>query len=66
MDSATLNHLLALREVKKAIMACLKAAVHFLEKVEEISEAPRKTMAESLSGLIAQSEAVYGEAPTRH
>jgi hypothetical protein len=52
--------------ISRLIRKGLKAAVYFLEKVEEISEEQRKTMAESLSGLIAQSEAVYGEAPARH
>jgi hypothetical protein len=66
MDSETLEHLLALREVNKALIDGLKAAVYFLDKVEEISEERRKSMIESLNGLIAQSEAAYGEAATRH
>ena len=35
-------------------------------QLEQISEDQRKPMVESLNALIAQSEAVYGEAPTRH
>ena len=66
MDTETLQHLLALREVNKAFIDGLKAAVYFLDKADQISEEQRKSMIESLNGLIAQSEAVYGEAPTRH
>ena len=66
MDNETLKHLLALREVNKALIDGLRAAVYFLDKVEEISAERRRSMIESLNGLIAQSEAVYGEAPTRH
>ena len=66
MDNETLKHLLALREVNKALIDELKAAVYFLDKAEKISEEQRKSMIKSLNGLIAQSEAVYAEAPTRH
>jgi len=66
MDSETLKHLLALREVNKALIDGLKAAVYFLNKVEEIPEEQRKSMIESLNDLIAQSEAAYGKEPTRH
>jgi|GEM_PF-1453770 len=66
MDSETLKHLLALREVNKALIDGLKAAVYFLDKVKEISEERRKSMVKSLNGRIAESEAVYGEAPTKH
>jgi len=66
MDTETLNHLLALREVNKALIDGLKAAVYFLDKVEEISEERKTSIISSLNGLIAESEAVYGEAPTRH
>jgi hypothetical protein len=66
MDTETLKHLLALRGVNKALIDGLKAAVYFLDKVEQISEEQRKSMIESLNGLIAQSEAVYGGEPTRH
>ena len=66
MGNETLKHLLALREVNKTLIDGLKSAVYFLDKVEEISEEQRRSMVETLNGLIAQSEAVYGEAPTRH
>ena len=57
MDNETLNHLLALREVNKALIDGLKAAVYFLDKLEEISEERRRSMIKSLNGLISQSEA---------
>ena len=66
MDTETLKHLLALREVNKALIDGLKAAVYCLEQVEEISEERRKSMIQSLNGLIAQSDAVYGEGRTKH
>ena len=66
MDSETLNPLLALRDINKALVDGSKAAVYFLDKVEEISEEQGKSKVESLNGLIAQSEAVYGEGRTRH
>jgi hypothetical protein len=66
MDTETLKHLLALREVNKALMDGLKAAVYRLEKAEEISDERRKSMVKSLNGLIAENEAAYGEGPTRH
>ena len=66
MDTEILNHFMALRAVNKALTDGLKAAVYLLDKVEEISEEQRKSMAESLNGLIAQSEAVYDDATIRH
>jgi hypothetical protein len=66
IDSAALQHIAALREVNKALIDGLKTAVYFLAKVEEIPEERRKSMIESLNGLIARGEVVYGEAPTRH
>jgi hypothetical protein len=38
MDTETLQHLVALREVNKALIDGLKAAVYFLDKLEQISE----------------------------
>jgi hypothetical protein len=66
MDTETIKHLLALREVNKALIDGLKPGVYYLDKVDQISEEQRKSMIVSLNGLIAQGEAVYGEAPTRH
>ena len=66
MDTETLEHLLALREVNEAPIAGLKAAVYYLDRADQISEEQRKSMIVSLNGLIAQSGAVYSEAPTRY
>ena len=66
MDTETIEHLLALRQVNKAFIDGLKAAVYFLDKVDQISEEQIKSMVKSLNGLIAESEAVYGETPTTH
>ena len=53
MDTDTLKHFLALREANKAFIDGLKAAVYYLDEVEEISEEQRKSVVESLNGLIA-------------
>jgi hypothetical protein len=53
MDADKLSHILALREVNKALIDGLKAAVHYLDKVDQISEEQRMSMIESLNGLIA-------------
>lgn len=66
MDTETLNHLMALRVVNKALIDGLKATVYYLDRVDQIPEEQRKSMVDSLNGLIAGSEAIYGEAPTRH
>lgn len=52
--------------MNKALIDGLKAAVYCLDKVEEISEERRKSMIESLNGLIDQSEAVYAGTATKH
>ena len=44
METDTDSHILALREVNKALMDGLKAAVHYLDKVDQISEEQRKSM----------------------
>jgi len=66
MDDETLKHLLALRKVNDALIEGLKTAIFVLEKEEELSKQRRKSFIESLKGLIAQSEEIYGEAPTKH
>ena len=57
MDTETLEHLLALREVNEAPIAGLKAAVYYLGKVDQIFEEQSKSMVKTLNGLIAQNEA---------
>jgi hypothetical protein len=57
---------MALRAGNVALIDALKAAVYYSDKVVQISKNKRKSMVVSLNGPIAQSEAVYGEAPTRH
>jgi len=66
MATETLKHSLALREVNKALIDGLRAAVYYLDKADQIPEEQWKSMIQSLYGLIAQSETVYGEALTRH
>ncbi|MBA7701939.1 hypothetical protein ES703_110687 [subsurface metagenome] len=66
MDTETLKYLLALRQVNKALMDGLKAAIFVLEKEKELTPERRKSMIESLKTLVSQSEEIYGEAPTKH
>ena len=66
MCNETLNHLMTLRAVNKALIDALEAAVYYLDNVDQISEEQRKSMVKSLNAIITQCEAAYGEAPTRH
>ena len=66
MDNETAKHPWALRKVNEALIEGLKTAIFVLEKEEELSKQRKKSLIESLKGLIAQSEEIYGEAPTKH
>ena len=66
MDDETVKHLLALRKVNEALIEGLKVAIFVLEKEEKLPKERKKSMIESLKGLIAQNEEIYGEAPTKH
>ena len=53
--------------MNEALIEALKMAVFVLEKKEELSKERKKSMIESLKGLVAQSEVIYsGEARTEH
>jgi len=66
MDNETVKHLWALQKVNEALIEGLKVAIFVLDKEGELSKERRKSMIESLKGLIAQSEEIYGEVPTKH
>ena len=66
MDKETVRHLWALRKVNEALIEGLKLAIFVLENEKELTPERRKSMIVSLKGLIAQSEEIYGEAPTKH
>ena len=66
MDNETAKHLWALRKVNEALIEGLKTAIFVLEKEEELSKERKKSMIESLKGLIAQSGEIYGEEPAKH
>jgi hypothetical protein len=61
MNDETLKHLLALRKVNEALIEGLKTAIFVLRNKDNLSEERRKSLAESLERLIAQSEEIYGE-----
>ena len=67
MDDKTDMYLWALRKVNEPLIEALKMAIFVLEKEEDLTPERRKSMIESLKGLVAQSEVIYsGEAPTEH
>jgi len=66
MDDETVKHLWALRKVNEALIEGLKTAIFVLEKEEKLSKERKKSMIESLKGLIAKSEEIYEEASTEH
>ena len=66
MDDETVKYLWALQKVNEALIEGLKAAIFVLEKGEEITSERRKSVIDSLKGLIVQSEQIYGEAHTKH
>jgi len=66
MDKKTAKYLWALRKVNEALIEGLKTAIFVLEKEEKLTPKRRKSMIESLKGLVAQSEEIYGKAPTKH
>jgi len=66
MDDETVKHLWALQKVNEALIEGLKVAIFVLESGKELTPERRKSLIESLKGLMAQSEEIYGEAPTEH
>ena len=50
----------------RAVIEGIKAAIFVLDKQEELSKERKMSMIESLKGVIAQSEEIYGEASTKH
>jgi hypothetical protein len=66
MDDETVKHLWALRKVNEALIEAVKVAIFVLEKEEDLTPQRRKSMIESLKGVIAQSEEIYAEAPAEH
>jgi hypothetical protein len=66
MDNETLEHLWALREVNKALITGLNAAIFILESEKALIPEIRQSMVESLKGLINISEEIYGEKEIRH
>jgi len=66
MDDETAKYLWALKKANEALLEALKTAIFVLEKEEKLTPERRKSMIDSLKGLVAQSEEIYGEAPTKH
>jgi hypothetical protein len=66
MDDETVRHLWALRKANEALIEGMKVAIFVLESEKELTPERRKSLIKSLKGLIAQSEELYAEAPTKH
>ena len=66
MDDETVRHLWALRKVNEVLIEGMKVAIFVLENGKELTPERRKSLIKSLKGLIAQSEELYAEAPTKH
>ena len=56
----------ALQKVNEALIEALKTGIFVLEKEKELTPERRKSMIESLKGLIAQGDIICGKAPTKH
>lgn len=59
MDDEAVQILWALREVNKSLITGLKTAVFVMEKWDELSPDRRKSMIESMKGLVNQSNEAY-------
>ncbi len=66
MDDETVKHLWALQKVNEALIEAFRLAIFVLESEKELTPERRKSLSKSLKGLIAQSEEIYAEAPTKH
>ncbi len=65
MDDETVKHLWALQKMNEAFLDGLKATIFVLENEDELSKKRRKSMIEPLKSLVAQSDEIYGGAPTK-
>lgn len=65
MENETVKHLWALQQVNKALITGLKTAIFAMEKWDDLEPERRKSMIESLQGLVTQSNAIYGSYGTR-
>ena len=65
MYTETIKHLWALRKLNKALIEGLKLAIFLLEKEEELTEARKRSMIETLESLITQSEEAYRQTATK-
>ncbi|MBW2063331.1 MAG: hypothetical protein JRJ03_00220 [Deltaproteobacteria bacterium] len=63
MENETVKHLWALQQVNRALITGLKTAVFVMEKWDHLGPERRKSMIESLQGLVSQCDAIYGTQP---
>ncbi len=66
MDDETVKHLLALREVNKALITGLETAIFVMDKWDEPTPERRQSIIESLQQLISQSNKAYETEPPKH
>ena len=66
MDNETVKHLWALKKANQALLDGLKVAIFVLENEKGLTKERRKSLIDSLKGLIAQSDEIYETAPATH
>ena len=59
MDEEITKHLLALKEVNRALITGLETAIYTMQKWDEMAPERRESIIEKLLGLIAQSNQAY-------
>ena len=65
MEPGAFQVLVALRNVNQALLEGLKACVFILEKEEELTPERRKTLINSLKGMIEQGEMAFESVPSQ-
>jgi hypothetical protein len=66
MEPEAFQVLVALRSVNQALLEGIKACVYILEKEEELTPERRKSLINSLKGMIEQGEKAFESIPTEH
>ena len=66
MDDETVKYLWGLKEINKALITGLEAAILAMDKWDDLTPKRRQSMIKSLQGLISKSKAAYGPEPTKH
>ena len=66
LDDETVKYLWGLKEVNKALIVGLEAAILAMDKWDDLTPQRRQSMIKSLQNLITRSKMAYGPEPTKH